>query len=438
MAERWRNWAHNVTCQPDGFAFPEHVEALADLIRNRYLSKGRAKVAGSGHSFSRVVANDGALSISLSRMKAETSIDRAAQTITVPAGMRLSDFVRLAGANGMAPANLGAVVEQTLAGAIATGTHGTGLSFGGLADLTTGFEFVTGTGDIRTINRVSDPSVWRALAVSLGSLGVITRITIKCENAFNLCLEETPANINETLERLEEHNTARNFGFWLFPGTGQVLLRKFNTTQKPADSPAPIARWFERAILRNGLHEACLAANGIGLLAAKTLNDIIRRNALGRKRVRVGAPADIFASKIRIRQHVMEFSVPYAQAIPAIKAVRAVVDAGRHPAHSPIDVRFCGPDEAWLGLSYGRRSCMIGCVVYQPYRMSMDSSSYFREIDDALRPFDARPHWGKLHYRKGSDIAPLYDRWDDFLSMRDAFDPGRVFANDYLEGILGA
>ncbi len=337
----------------------------------------------------------------------------------------------------MAPANLGAVVEQTLAGAISTGTHGTGLSFAGLADFTTGFEFVTGTGEVRTVDRAADRSLWGALAVSLGSLSVITRVTVKCEDAFNLRLEESPATLDETLERLDELNNARNFGFWWFPATGRVLLRKFDTTDEPADRSAPVAQWVERVLLRNALHETCLAANHLGLFSLKATNDIVRRKALGRGRMRVGAPADIFTSKIRIRQHVMEFSVPYEQTVSAIKAIRAIIDAGNYPAHSPVDVRFCGPDEAWLGLSHARRSCFIGCAVYQPFGLLIDSSAYFRRIDDAMRAFDARPHWGKLHYRNAATIAPFYNRWDDFLQTRDALDPRRIFANDYLDSVLG-
>jgi L-gulonolactone oxidase len=433
----WRNWAGNVFCRPEEFASPQSVEEIADLVRRRYQSGKRVKATGSGHSFSRIAGNDGALSISLDRLSADISINSAESTVTVPSGIRLADFVRIAAENGMAPANLGAVIEQTLAGAIATGTHGTGLSFGGLADLTVGFESVTGKGDIKTISRASDPSGWAALAVGLGSLGIITRITMKCESAFRLRLEEIPAALDETLERLGEYNKARNFGFWLFPGTGRVLLRKFEETAEEPDPPSPVAQWVESALLRNGLHEACLSMSQLGALPVHAANDFVRRKVLGRSSIRVGTPAEIFTSKIRIRQHVIEFSVPYEQALPAIKAVRAVADSGHYPAHSPIDVRFCGPDEAWLGLSHGRRSCLIGCVVYQPFGIPIGSSAYFRKIDDALRPFYARPHWGKLHYRTAQDLAPLYDRWYSFLEIRDRLDPARIFSNDYLDMVLG-
>jgi L-gulonolactone oxidase len=438
MSPVWRNWAGNVTCHPARISAPASIDELADLTRLEHQRGGRVKVAGHGHSFSDIAGSDGAHLASLERLPGDITVDPTARTITVPAGIKLQDFVAAAALRGLAPANLGAVVEQTLAGAIATGTHGSGLGFGGLANLATGFEFVTGRGEVRTISRTSNPSLWSALAVSLGSLGIITRITVKCEDAFNLRLQEIPATLDATLDRLDEYNQARHFGFWWFPGTDQVLLRKFNVTNADRDHRSQLSSWINRVLLRNGLHEACLFASSVlGLVPTPVINEFVRRSALGRPRTRVGPAADIFTSKVRIRQHVMEFSVPIDDAVAAVRALRETLQSANFPAHSPIDVRFSGPDEPWLGLSHGRQSCFIGCVVYQPFGFAVDSTGYFRAFEQTMRRFDARPHWGKIHFRTAADLAGLYPLWTDFLAVRDDLDPGRVFANGYLDRVLG-
>lgn len=438
MSPGWRNWAGNVACRPAHISAPASVDELASLVRLQHQRGGRVKAVGHGHSFSDIAGSDGAHLVSLERLPDDITVDRAARTITVPAGIKLQDFVAAAARHGLSPANLGAVVEQTLAGAISTGTHGSGLAFGGLANLTTGFEFVTGRGDVCAISRDADPALWSALAVSLGSLGIITRITVKCEDAFNLRLQEIPSTLDSTIEHLREYNQARNFGFWWFPGTDQVLLRKFNVTNADRDHRSPLSTWIDRVLLRNGLHEASLFVSSVlGLVPTPVVNELVRRSALGRPRTRVGPSADIFTSKVRIRQHVMEFSVPIEDAAQAIRALRERLGSAHFPAHSPIDVRFGGPDDAWLGLSHGRQSCFIGCVVYQPFGFAVDSVGYFRAVEQTMRRFDARPHWGKIHFHAAADFASLYSRWTDFLAMRDDLDPGRVFANGYLERVLG-
>ena len=248
---RWRNWAGNVSSRPMGWAFPTTSDELAALVRSRHMKHARVKVVGNGHSCSPIAASDGALAISLARMDTLVSVDRTNKRISVPAGMKLRDFVALAARNGLALSNLGAIVEQTVAGAIATGTHGSGLGFGGLAGLTTDLDYVSGSGAVHTVSRRRDPERWAALAVSLGGLGVLTRITFACESIFNLRLEQTPALLDETLERLEEHNCARHFGFWWFPRTNRVVLRRFTKTDRPADTGSPMRDWMRNVVVRN-------------------------------------------------------------------------------------------------------------------------------------------------------------------------------------------
>ena len=436
-AAQWTNWAGNVSSRPEGWAFPSTVDELSDLIRSCYARGGRVKVVGSGHSFSPIAASDGALAIALHQLDAGVSVDRASRQITAPAGMLLKDFVKAAAQNGLALKHLGAVVEQTVAGAIATGTHGSGLGFGGLAELTTGFEFVSGTGEVLTATRSDSADRWAALAVGLGGLGVLTRVTFACEDAFNLRLEQTPSRLGETLERLDEYNASRNFGFWWFPGSDRVLLRHFNVTDRSPDVVSGLRTWLHNVLMRNWLHQALLLGSSAGVLPVEGVNACMFRAAFGTPSVRVGPSADIVTSKIRIAQHVMEFSLPYDAARPAVERLRRLIEQGSFPTHSPVDVRFSGPDEAWLGLSHGRRSCFIGIVVYQPFGRHVASKDYFRAVDRMLRDFDSRPHWGKIHYRDRADLAPRYACWHSFEEARDELDPKRIFSNSYLERVLG-
>lgn len=435
---RWRNWAGNVSSRPAGWAFPATSDELAALVRSRHLKHARVKVVGNGHSCSPIAASDGATAISLARMDTPVSVDRANQRISVPAGMKLRDFVALAAQNGLALSNLGAIVEQTVAGAIATGTHGSGLGFGGLAGLTTDLDYVSGGGTVHTVSRERDPDRWAALAVGLGGLGILTRITFACESLFNLHLEQTPALLDETLERLDEHNGARHFGFWWFPRTNRVVLRRFTRTDRPADTGSPTRDWMRNVVVRNQLHQLLLLGASVARnVPVGMANDLMFRVAFGDAFARTGRSGDVVTSKIQIRHHAMEFALPLESAAAAVRALRRLIAQNSFPAHAPVDIRFSGPDAAWLGLSHGRRSCYIGVVVYQPIGCRVDSDSYFRAVDRLMRDFDGRPHWGKVHFHDAGDLAARYSQFDAFRQVREELDPHRVFANDYLDQVLG-
>ena len=402
------------------------------------MQHARVKVVGNGHSCSPVAASNGALAISLARMDTPVSVDRTNKRISVPAGMKLRDFVALAAQNGLALFNLGAIVEQTVAGAIATGTHGSGLGFGGLAELTTDFDYVSGSGEVHTASRRRNPERWAALAVSLGSLGVLTRITFACESVFNLRLEQTPALLDETLERLDEHNRARHFGFWWFPRTNRVVLRLFTKTDRPAEAASSMREWMRNVVVRNQIYQLLLlGASVAGIVPVGMANDLMFRVAFGDACTQTGHSSNVVSSKIQIPQHVMEFALPYENAAAAVRALRHLIARESFPTHAPVDIRFSGPDMAWLGLSHGRRSCYIGVVVYQPFRQRVDSGGYFRAVDRLMRDFDGRPHWGKIHFHDARDLVARYSKFDAFRQVREELDPHRVFANDYLDQTLG-
>ena len=131
------------------------------------------------------------------------------------------------------------------------------------------------------------------------------------------------------------------------------------------------------------------------------------------------------------------YGQPYENAAAAVRALRHLIVRESFPTHAPVDIRFSGPDTAWLGLSHGRRSCYIGVVVYQPFGRRVDSDGYFRAVDRLMRDFDGRPHWGKIHFHSARDLAARYSKFDAFQQVREELDPHRVFANDYLDQMLG-
>lgn len=427
---RWKNWAGNQIAHPLSIEKPQSDEQLRAIVVSARERGETVKVVGSGHSFTSIALTQGRL-VSLENMTGIVGVDTDAQRVTVKAGTTLADLNVLLDQHGLALANLGDITYQTVAGAVSTGTHGTGRHLTGLAGQITGMRIVNGLGEITDTDERQNSEILRLGRVGLGALGAITQVTLQAVPAFRLRAVETPMRVDQLLEEIDTHvDTNDHFEFFWVPHTGWALTKRNNRTEDDV-SPQPIVRhWIDKVLIENyGFGAVC----AVGRLRPKWIPRLAKALPSSGGREYVDTSYKVFASTRLVKFYEMEYSIPRSHVVDALNEVRSMVDSNGHLLNFPVEVRFTKADDMALSTSYGRDSAYIAVHIYK----GMDYQPYFRDVEAIMRTHEGRPHWGKLHFRTAPDLAPSYPLFDEFLQLRKRLDPNRVFANEYTDRVLG-
>ncbi|GAA1139738.1 D-arabinono-1,4-lactone oxidase [Ornithinicoccus hortensis] len=429
----WRTWGRTETAEPVRVLAPTTEDEVVAAVREAADEGLRVKPVGAGHSFSAIaVAPD--LQLDLAGLTGLRHADPTTGRVTVAAGTRLHDIPGLLAPHRLAMPNLGDIDAQSVSGAVSTGTHGTGLGFGGLATQVVGLRLVDGRGDVVVIDAEHRPDLLPAAALGLGALGVITEITLQCVPEFLLDAVEAPEPVDAVLAQwMERVRTRDHVEFYWFPHTGTALTK--TNTRLPADRPRrPLPGWRRRLdddLVANGLFGlTCGLATRVPAVAP--LVNRVADRVTGHRSFRDLSPA-VFTTRRAVRFREMEYAVPVAALPEVAREVMALIERRRWRISFPLEFRAAAADDRWLSTAYGRDS---GYVAVHRYWRDRDDD-YFPEVEALLQAHDGRPHWGKMHGRTAADLAPAYPRFGDFLAVRDDLDPDRVFANDYLERVLG-
>jgi FAD-linked oxidoreductase len=417
----WVNWSGSQRAIPAQIAAPRSRRELAELVAS---APGPVRVAGAGHSFSAGVVTDGTL---LSLDALDRVLDVGDGLVRVEAGIRLKALSRELHLRGLAMPNLGDIDAQSLAGALATGTHGTGTKLPNLSGQVTSVELILADGSERTLDGGDE---LLAARVSLGALGVIAAVTLRCVPAFCLRHTDTPEPLEEVLAQLQERADAHDhFEFWTFPHADVALTRTMDRTQDAPNPPNRASAYVSDVLMDN---YAFRAVNEVARRFPSTIPRLNRfASAVASRRERVNWSHASFASERLVRFEEMEYSVPREQAVPAVRAARAVLE--RHAVSFPIELRFTAADDALLSPAHGRASAFVAVHVFK----GMEYEPAFREVEAALSALGGRPHWGKRSFLSAREFAPRYPRWDDFQRIRAALDPEGRFANAWVRDVLG-
>jgi L-gulonolactone oxidase len=428
----WTNWAGTVEARVD-VQSPTTVTELRDAVRTAAAAGKHVKPIGAGHSFTAIGATDG-VQLRLDGLSGIVRADHETGLVTVNAGTRLSDLNEALWHLDLSLSNLGDIDVQTIAGAISTGTHGTGAHFGGLATQVRGLRLVTAGGELVDCSRGENPELYSAARIGLGALGVIATVTLQCEPAFGLAASETPGDLDETLEDLDTLVDANDhFEFYWFPHTRRVLTKRNNRVRAgtPLNPLKRTRRYIDDELLANTVYER------INRITARRPRLIPRANAIAARALNPRDYIDrsyrVFTSPRRVRFREMEYALPRAAVPEMLAGIQAYLEGGGEQIGFPVEVRFAASDDIWLSTAYGRET---GYVAVHQYARR-DHDAYFRAVEALAVDLGGRPHWGKLHYREAADLRDLYPRFDSFVELRNALDPDRVFANDYLTAVLG-
>jgi FAD-linked oxidoreductase len=336
---------------------------------------------------------------------------------------------------GLAMANLGDIDRQTIAGATSTGTHGTGLAFGGLATQIAGVTLVTGTGELLTVDDEHRPELLPAVRLGLGALGVLTSVALRLVPRFALHAVEHQEPLDRVTAEWEERvRSADHFEFYWFPHTTTALTK--TNTRLPADTPlhplGRVSRWIDDELLANGAYRAICAIGSVVPATVPRFARLVER--LTGRRDFTDASTRVFTTNRTVRFREMEIAIPLASVPEALAEVRELIERRRWRISFPIEVRAAASDDNWLSTAYGRETGYIAVHRY----VREDPTEYFAAVEEILMAHGGRPHWGKMHTQTAETLRPHYPRFDDFLRVRDELDPERRFANPYLERVLGA
>ncbi|WP_040694250.1 D-arabinono-1,4-lactone oxidase [Nocardia vinacea] len=430
MTNSWGNWAGDQQCAPAAIVAPRNAEELAEIIGHAATTGQTVRVAGAGHSFTDAVLTDGIL-LDLAKLNRILDVERETGRVRVEAGITLNAASNALHPLGLAFPNLGDIDVQTVAGATATATHGTGATLQNLSAALQSIELVLADGSRVELNEESDPDGWRAARVSVGALGVVSAVTLQMVPSFVLEGIERPVPVEDVLTDLDAYvDGNQHFEFYMFGHSPLAMTKRNNPVDLPEQPRGRAADWFADILMSNYAFDALCR---LGKRQPRLVPWIHRGAAYaGSYRRQVDRSYRVFASPRLIRFTEMEYAIPREHSVAAIREIKDL--ATRFDTPMPIEVRWVAPDDAFLSPAGGRDTCYIAVHQYR----GMDFEPYFRACEAVFDKYDGRPHWGKRHFQSAETLRPRYPDWDRFAEVRRRFDPKGRFANAYVERALGS
>ena len=404
----WRNWVGNQSCVPLYKGAPASEAELAEMIARAHAQGLNIRCAGSGHSFTPIVATGGLL-LTLAGMTGIRAIDTERQRVTVSAGTRISEVGRALKAAGLSLVNQGDIDTQAVAGALCTGTHGTGARLSNMASQIVAMRLVQPDGAILTVDE-RDMGMLHASRVAVGTLGVISEITLQAMPAYNLHERLWRDDFETCMERYDElAATHRHFGFFWCPVPESRHLYCLPDTA------------------------AVSSTNKTADVCEMKVMDITEAPPTEGAFERIAYSSDIYPIEYVPNFHELEYAVPAEHGKDALRDVRELMLTKHTNCIYPIEFRFTAGDPAWMSPFHQQDSVTLS-VSGGP---GIDYWDYLRDVDAILRRYNSRPHWGKMHFLDAEDVTALYPKAEDFRALRRQMDPGGVFLNDHLRALFG-
>jgi FAD/FMN-containing dehydrogenase len=412
---------------------PTSEREIFEVVERVAARGGTVRVVGAGHSWSRIAVPDG-VAMSLDALTGPVEVEATRQSVTVPGGMRLCDLSAVLLRSGLSLPIVGSIQAQSVAGAIATGTHGSSLTHGNLSSLVTAVRVVTGTGAVLDIG--SDDPRLHAMRVHLGALGIITRATLRVRPAGRLhqSIEHVPvASVPDALPEIAASAEYVKV-WWLAHARTAQVIRYVRTEDAATRRPsAATSRWIDEHVMHRSVFPALVALQHRRPTITAGVNERLSRIYLGAVS-QVGQDGLMLNTPMPMRHRETEAAVPMTKAPAAVRRVLELFQGGRPAVSFPLEIRFVRGDETWMSPAYGGDTCQIGAYSTD----GPDCTSYFGAFWRAMRPLGARPHWGKELDHTAAELSPSYPAFARFAALRDELDPQRVFGGEFHRRILGS
>jgi L-gulonolactone oxidase len=433
MPATWRNWGRIASAQPHTVLRPGDAEEVADAVIHAGRVGATVRAVGAGHSFTPIAATD-SVHLHLDRLTGLRGAPTTTGEVTVGAGTRLADVPGLLAPYGLAMENLGDIDRQTVAGAISTGTHGTGLTLPGLSAQVSGVRVVLADGRITWADATHDPDLFAAARLGLGAFGIVTEIRLRCVREFLLAADEHPEPLADLVADFPARAAAvDHLEFYFFPHTDVAVVKQ--NTRLPAAaarSPrSPARAWFDDEFTQNVVFGAVCAVGTAAPPLVPGMNRLAAR-AMSRSTY-TDASTAVFTTSRRVRFREMEYGIDLPDLGEAIGEIRALIRRAGWRISFPLEVRVAAADDVPLSTAYGRPTAYIAVHRYvrRPF------AEYFLAVERILLAHGGRPHWGKLHTLAADRVRPRYPLFDRVAETRRRVDPQGIFANAYIRRVLG-
>ncbi|MGE7690180.1 D-arabinono-1,4-lactone oxidase [Lysinibacillus sp. NPDC097214] len=428
--EKWTNWAGNVISYPSEMYLPRSIEEVTNIVGHaRELGK-TVRVTGAAHSFS-AVAMPEHIAISLHNMRGLIAVNEEKQEATLWAGTYLSEIGPLLAKHGFALINMGDIQEQTIAGAVSTGTHGTGVTLGSLSSAVTRWGFVDGTGTYREHMRGMD-DLSEALHVSLGMLGVLVKVTIKVIPLYSLHFVSTRDTLANGLAMFaEDIRQYRHVEWFYFPGSETIQVKRMN-----AIAPVYQSEWSKRIetlklqIVENGAFFAMSELCKWKPSFSSAMSNLAAANVVEGEKM--GISYEIYPSPRSVKFQESEYAIPLTQFESCMEEIHATFKSGIFNVHFPLECRTTAGEAGFLSPTQGQESAFIAFHMYK----GMQEGPYFEWVHTMMKKYKGRPHWGKLSHLTANYVYELYPDIEKFLAIRSQYDPDNVFLTGYLRKLF--
>lgn len=415
----WKNWSGSVQSQPSRFASPRTEDELATIVRGA----AKVRVVGAGHSFMPLCATPGVL-LNLADLDSPVEIAADNASAWVPAGWSLQRLTAALWERGYSLPNQGDINPQSMAGATATGTHGTGAELGSLSTFARAFRLVLADGSIVECSTEQRPELFEAQRLSLGLLGVATRIRVDILPAYHLEERVERVPFAAAIENFENvARTHRHAEFFVFPYADEVIMKTLHPAAEPRDFREPSAS--DETIFRFCC-DVTAAAPAVARVLQRQLMKLIRPSR------RTGPAYRIFPSERTVSFEEMEYEMPRAAGLDTLQEAIAWVRKRKLPVAFPFEFRWVAGDDIWLSPFNQGPGASISMHQYS----RMEWRKLLAAAEPIFRGNGGRPHWAKRHTLTTRDVFALYPMAERFCKVRAQFDPAAKFANAHLAELL--
>jgi len=414
--EIWRNWSGSQSSAAQIFK-PRHINELQDLLK----SQANICAVGAGHSFSPLAKTDEVL-LNLDQFKGIVAFNQEKTQCTVQAGTRLYDLGKDLAPIHQALINQGDIDQQSLAGAISTGTHGTGVNLPCISAFVEGFELLTADAELLQCDRQQNVDIFYAGRVALGSFGILTKITLQNRPRYKLKERIQLCSLKDIFTHIGQwKHQHRHIEFWAFLHSDQVMLKTLDETED--DIQPRQESWPSEDTLLTLCSELTRLFPSTNPYLQKLLGVFVKPTCY------VDWSSRIFPTPRQTKFNEMEYQLPVEQGLQCLDEILHVFRKQQVPMFFPIEFRYVKGDDIWLSPFYQRDSVSIS--IHQFYKQ--DYHAIFDLVEPILQKYQGRPHWGKLHSMTAASLCDLYPKWNDFMTLRQQLDPQQKWLNAYLK-----
>ena len=427
---KWTNWSNQYTAHPGQVYLPKAIDEVCEIVKQHALTKKTIRVTGAAHSFSPVALPEQS-AMSLHFLRGLIEIDKKEQTATFYAGTYLHEVGPLLEKYDFALSNMGDIQQQSLAGAISTGTHGSGITLGSFSSMVTKWGFVNGEGEYIEHVR-GDDDLSKSLAVSVGLLGILVTVTIQVIPLYSLAYSSERKNFYEEINHFSQTIHENRHAEWFyFPGSETIQLKKMNMVEpiKQATFPKRIDD-LKVQLLENNVFS--VASKLVKLKPTLALSVSKLSSKLIGEGSRVGLSYEIFPTQRAVKFVETEFAIPLEHFQACIEEVHHAFVSRKFDVHFPIECRTTAGEQGFLSPTQGNESAYIAFHMYK----GMNEEPYFQWVHQLLESYGGRPHWGKVNRYDRDNIDQFYPQAQKFNEIRKNHDPHNVFLTSYFKKIF--